>query len=210
MKRMACFISLAALLAFPLSAYEYPFSDTAVREAYFLGAANNEHTKTFLAQYTHFLPMPPSGPHVVSVALETPYVQMVEYASSALNFTAVDAAEKFLHGPNEFRVRVQIDLTASYTGFTSSDAAGAHLRSGDFWQDFPITLIQGGHAIPQRRIAGEPVYSSASDGGSSMLAGALVTVEYSGKRITSDPATVEIQTPDGQRVQSEFDLSQLK
>ena len=40
MSRTALSLILAALVAMPLCAYEYPVSDTAIRKAYFLGVAN--------------------------------------------------------------------------------------------------------------------------------------------------------------------------
>lgn len=209
MRRLSCLALIIGILAMPLGAYEYPFSDTAIREAYFLGAGNNAHTRTFLAHYTHSLPMPTSGPHVASITLETPYAQIVEYSSTALNFSAVDAVQEFLNAPARMRVRVQIDLTGSYTPIVSSDATGAHLRSPDFWQDFRVNLKQAGQAIPQRSVSGEPLYDSIADG-SATLRGAVMTLEYSAKKITSAPTMVEVVTPDGQQVQSEFDLSQLQ
>lgn len=210
MKRAACLLSVIAIAALPLSAYEYPLTDTAIREAYFRGAKNDERTHRFLKQYEHVLPMPKSGPHVATVALETPYGQIVRYTATALNFTAVDAVDKFAKAPARIRVRVQIDLTASYTAIISSDAAGTHLRSPDFWRDFKITLIQAGQAIPERHLIGEPLYIDGADGDGSSLSGAVVTLDYSAERITSDSATVEVRTPDGQEVRSDFDLARLQ
>ena len=58
---------LAALLAFPFpaSTFDTPLSDTAVREAYFLGQRRDETMSRFLEKYTMYLTPQKSGPHIV-------------------------------------------------------------------------------------------------------------------------------------------------
>lgn len=209
MRRIGLSLSFAALTAVPLSAYGYPVSDSAIREAYFLGARNNVHTQKFLAAYTHVLPMPKSGPHVATITLATPYAQIVDYSSKALNFSAVDAVDRFLNSPAQIRVEVEIDLTATYTPIVSSDAAGVHLRTEDFWRDFTIKLLEGKTEIEAQHIAGRAIYLGG-DVVSQTLSGAIVTLDYSAQKVSSDSVTVQVLTPDRQDVQSVFDLSQLR
>lgn len=202
---------LVAVVAAPLFAYEYPLSETAIRNAYFLGAANNKETQEFLARYTHVLPMPKSGPHVTAITLDTPYAEIVQYSTTARNFLAVDAVAKFLNLPAMFRVRVRIDLTASYTPIISSDAHGAVLRTDDFWRDFKINFIQAKTTTAAQHVKGEPIYvGTTSDGGGSTLSGAIVSLDYPATHVAVDVATVEVLTPDGQDVRSDFDIGQLQ
>ena len=204
-------VAFVAMFAAPLFAYEYPLSDTAIRKAYFLGAARNRDTQEFLAQYTHVLPMPKSGPHVAEITLDTPYARIVQYSTTARNFSAVDAVAKFLNAPAMVRVRVRIDLTASYTSIISSDAKGAHLRPDDFWRDFKVKFMQDGTEFPAQRVKGEPIYfGSSPDGGGSTLSGAIVWLDYPARHVASNTATVEVLTPDGQHVRSDFDLRRLR
>lgn len=208
MKRATFLAFIIVVLSLPISAYQYPLSDSGVREAYFRGARKDAHTQKFLARYTHYLPMPKSGPHVATITIETPYCQVVEYSMTAFNFSAVDAEQKFLDAPAWIRVRVEIDLTATYTPLISSDPTGIHLRPVDFWQDFKINLIQRGNTIPIQHLAGEPLYASVEDGGST-LTGATVTVDFPAAMVASDVTTVAVLGPDGQEVRSDFDLSRL-
>lgn len=204
-------VVLIGMITAPLFAYEYPLSDTAIRKAYFLGAANNKDTHEFLAQYSHVLPMPKSGPHVAEITLDTPYARIVQYSTTARNFSAVDAVAKFLNAPAIFHVRVRIDLTASYTAIISSDAKGARLRPDDFWRDFKVKFMQDGTEFPAQHVKGEPTYvGTSSDGGGSTLSGAIVSLDYPVKHVASDIATVEVLTPDGQLVRSDFDLRRLR
>jgi hypothetical protein len=53
-------------------------SDTAVREAYFLGQRHDESLTKFLNKYTVFPPPPKVGPYISSVAFFTPYAQVVQ------------------------------------------------------------------------------------------------------------------------------------
>jgi hypothetical protein len=208
--RNAISLIFVMMIAVPLFAYEYPLSDTSIREAYFLGAARSGKTANCLAEYSHAVPMPKSGPHVASVTVETPYAQVVEYSSTAINLSAVDAEQQFLNKPALVRVRVQIDLTATYAPIVSSDANGARLRSPDFWRDFRIKLLQGKKEIPAQSVEGSPIYVANDVEGGSSLSGAIVKLEYSAHKIASDSTTIEVLTPDGQDVQTEFDLMKLR
>jgi len=61
---------VAAVLSFPLGsaqAYEYPLSETQIRNAYFLGSGGPAKRAAFLKNYTHYLPVPRSGPQVALI-----------------------------------------------------------------------------------------------------------------------------------------------
>jgi hypothetical protein len=70
-----------ALIALPALAYQYPLSSSDIRNAYLLGYAKDQNTTSFFAQYARRLPLPETGPHVATIALRTPYVQVAELAS---------------------------------------------------------------------------------------------------------------------------------
>jgi hypothetical protein len=201
------FLLFAAL---PAPAHEYPLSARAIRDAYFLGKASAGKRAEFLAKYTQQLPMPKTGPHVSRIRLETPYAVVVERTSQTLsNYFAADAEKEFLGKPAVFRLHVQIDLTSSYAWQISAGPAGVQLRPDDFWRDFAIRLVQNA-ALEPRAIRGQPIYSFSGSGGVSVLLGAEVNLEYDAAEIQSAPATVEVDTPDGQHVQTTFDLAKLR
>jgi len=61
--RLLPLLLLAFVLALPpLLAYDTDLSDTAVREAYFLGQRNDEKTRAFFEPYTRHLPLPNPAP----------------------------------------------------------------------------------------------------------------------------------------------------
>ena len=192
------------------AAHEYPLSSTAIREAYFLGKESDAKRDEFFANYTQRSPMPKAGPHVSRIRLETPYAVVVERtASQALaNYVAGDAEEEFLGKPAVFRLRVRIDLTSTYPAQSATEA-GLRSRHEDFWRDFRIRLRQHAEIAPTN-VRGQPIYSIGSELGGSMLLGAEVELEYDASKIQSAPATVEVDTPDGQHVRAEFNLAKLR
>src|ERR1700675_2158384 len=66
------------ILAASSSAFDTPLSDTAVREAYFLGQHNDRSTAEFFPPYLRTLPPPRKGPYVAEGEIYTPYVQIIE------------------------------------------------------------------------------------------------------------------------------------
>jgi hypothetical protein len=195
------------LMTAPATAYEYPLSSTAIRDAYFLGKASTNKRAESLAKYTVYLPMPKSGPYVAVVVFETPYVIVTERTARALSgYFAQDAEEEFLGKPAICRVRVRIYLTSSYSWQLPSPPGTVRFRPDDFWREFSIRLVQDGQEITAKASSGSPLYSL--DVG--VLTGAEVGLEYDAAKIQSAPATVEVDTPDGQHVQTTFDLTKLR
>jgi len=202
--RPAFSILLIALFATqPNFAFDYPLSPEAIREAYFLGKQNPERRQAFLQPYKHSLPVPESGPQVGLIEVETPFVFIAEQVSATgTDYHAQDAEQEFLGKPGHFRVHVEIYFTATYPG--ANDTAES---LGKFWEDFTIHLKQKAE-IPALKVSGEPIYSDQTISG---YMGAKIDVDYNVKKI--DPGaltTIEVDTPDGQDVETIFDLSQLK
>jgi hypothetical protein len=199
------FVALA--IALPALAYDYPLSPEAIRDAYFLGKADSAKRAEFFANYTQHPPLPETGPYVSMIQLETPFAVIVERTAQALNYNAPDAAAEFEGKPAVFLLHVQIDLTDSYGPLISAGAHATRLRSGDFWHEFTIRLIQD-KEIRAQKIHGTPNYHYGTSGGA--LSGAEVDLEYDAAKIKSAPATVEVIAPDGQDLKATFDLGTLR
>lgn len=155
--------------------------------------------------------MPATGPRISSVEIETPFAIVVTRAGTATpNYLAPDAEEEFLGKPGSFRVHVRIDLTPSYSAVVTGEG-GLSRRPDDFWRDFTIRLMQKEEVHPQA-VQGQPLFDSAPDeDGTPVLSGAEVDLTYDPDKIdAASPLTVEVLTPDGQDVQTTFDLSQLR
>jgi len=138
--RLGMALALVALLAaVPTFAFNYPLSEEAIREAYFLGKADGAKRATFLAKYVHPLPMPDSGPYVSEIGLDTPFTQIAERAASAYNYHAPDAVEEFQNKPLCFRVRVDITLTSGYWPVPQSAYSSPYYQwVPDFWNDLAL------------------------------------------------------------------------
>src|SRR5580658_2262942 len=196
-------------------AFAYPLSSTAIREAYFLGNRNDEQTADYLSKYAHRFPMPPissiskTGPYVEEIGLETPFTQVVRHSQAAWNYHAPSAVEEFQGKPLPLRVHVDIVLTPSYSPIPDTTGTNLYQWVPDFWNDFKVKFIQDGKEIPARNTRGGPLYAYA-DFGTPYVTGAGIELEYDPEKIESDPVDIDVLTPDGQKIETTFDLARLR
>jgi hypothetical protein len=218
--RLLRFLLAAALLIPPSSsAYDVELSDTAVRNAYFLGQHRDQQTRTFFEPYIRRLPLPKSGPYVSEIRLLTPLAQVVEVSQTSSGvYSAQQAQLDYRARGDSILLEIHIEFTPTYNQIdaqrSSSNAAGEKgitLRTDDFWQDFRLGIKQKEGWIEPRSTHGEPQYALADGyGASGGLIGAWVWVEYDARNIPSDDTEVHVFTPDGQDVSVKFDLDKLK
>jgi hypothetical protein len=205
----------------------HPLSDSAVREAYFLGQRHDDKTRATLEQYSRRFPAPEKGPHVAEVQLYTPYAQIVQQSlEQIIGSSAQQAAVNFHKQKETIQLRVVILLTPTYSyAFASQESGkkqGFQFRSNDFWKDFSFSLRQRDKEIEPLSIFGEPQYQNQRNGPpgapnngqadprNAVLYGARVLLEYDATAVASDDAQIEVITPDGQHVVATFDLSRLR
>ena len=199
------------LVVQPASAYEHPLSSDAVRDAYFIGKANASKREAFLAKYTQHFARPKDGPYISLIRVITPFAFVMERtARSVLGFYAPDAVQQFYGKPIAVRVRVRINLTPSYGWQVHSRNGGVRLRSPNFWRKFSVQLIHGNRVLPPAARRGQPDYSFATGGSSSVLTGADIEMEYDPAEVRSAPATVVVQEPDGRKIEATFNLANLR
>lgn len=196
-------------IAIPVLAFSHPLSSTAIRDAYFLGAQNDERTAEFLAQYARRLPAPKTGPYVNEIGIDTPFTQIVRHALTTANYAAPDAVKEFQDKPMSVCVHVDIGFTPGYSPVPETSAPALYQWVPDFWNDFKVRLIQGNHAIPEQRRVGGPFYFYG-DGGTPLIVGAHIELRYDAEQIDADSTTIEVRTPNGQTVESTFDLARLR
>jgi hypothetical protein len=136
-------------------------------------------------------------------------VRRVQRASG--EYHAQEAEEEFLGKPGTFGVFVQIDFTQSFPDPSQFSPHGTNaVVMPAFWQDFKIRLKQDREIEPES-VEGGPSYSDVGPVDEYGFAGAEVDLDYDPAKIdASSPLTVEVLTPDGQDVQTTFDLSQLR
>jgi hypothetical protein len=211
---------LAILFLFPqnIPAADFPLTDIAVREAYFLGQRNDQRTTDFLKLYTRFLPLPDKGPYVSEIHLLTPYAQVVANSSRhSVGYSAQQAAADYRAHGDTFLLQIRLEFTATYSYDnavrTANDVAAEldrHLYPGDFWRAFRFALSQDDQPFEPSDVRADPIYVSSSEGTASTLHGAIVYLEFDADRFQSQPAQVEVITPDAQHVAAKFDLANLR
>jgi hypothetical protein len=217
--RLLPLLLLAFALALPpLLAYDTDLSDTAVREAYFLGQRNDDKTRAFFEPYTKHLSLPKSGPYISEMHLLTPLAQIVKVSSRTTGgYSAQQAQLDYRDRGDSLLLEVHIEFTPTYTQIDSvrpSNKNGAEkgivMRTEDFWQSFRYGIKQKEDWIDPRSVHGEPEYGSSDSYGSSLLIGAWVYLDYDARNVPSEDTEVHVFTPDGQDVSATFDLSKLR
>jgi hypothetical protein len=204
------------LLSSPTLGFNFPLSDEAIREAYFLGQRRDESMAQFLAKYKKTLPVPDSGPQIASVEFRTPFANLILVSSQRTNYSAQQAALDHRAHIDYVAITIQVQLTKSYSAFvaaptsTRSDSPiGYTPRSPDFWKDIDIQVVMDDKTLEPTDFTGEPNYRCGDEGGC-VLTGATLHLEIPAKLFTSESATVQIAPPEGPDVSVEFDLTSLR
>jgi hypothetical protein len=211
-------LALASLLIFaPASnAFDTPLSDTAVREAYFLGQRRDDTLPKLLGKYVVHLQPPRTGPYIESVSFFTPYILTALNSSQQVSiYSAQQAQLDHLKTPEMVRVTVQIFLTESYSAYnaivtrdSSHLPKGVFVRPADFWRDFRVRVFQKDAMVIPAAANGQPLFQ-CNDGGC-ILSGATLNFEYPAAAFRETSATVQIDPPEGDPVVVEFDLTSFR
>jgi hypothetical protein len=204
-------LSLAGFLFFalPTLAFDYPLSETSIRDAFLTG--NGNRNSELFVKYVHSFSAPDSGPYVASIRLETPYEEVAQRGATASNYHAEEAEQEFLGKKLPFRVAVEIQFTPTYPEPQNRESNGAYslLQSlPDYQNDFQIDVSQDNAIAPLSSRA----YLASSNFSNTIwgIQGIVIEQEFDPEKIDSSDLTVNVRTPDGQDVAATFDLSQLR
>jgi hypothetical protein len=218
-KPRIAFAILAVLLLIPpnSSAFDTPLSDTAVRDAYFLGQRHDNSLAQFFEKYTLHLARPVSGPYIESITFLTPFALTAYHTSQQPGiYSAQQAQLDHNKQPELVRVVAQISLTDTYGAFIltptnshSGSPRGITFRSWDFWRDFRFRVFNDDQLVIPSNAKGEPTYFCGYRGGCT-LTGATLTFEYPAAAFTESSATIQIDPPEGDPVVVDFDLSSFR
>lgn len=189
---VAC--SLALLLAFPACGYDSPLSQNEIRDAYFLGSRLDGLSFGLLEKYARTISELHEGTCISDARIETPFLQIAEYARSVPNYTSQDAVKDFYERPMVLRIFLDICYM--------SQAPPPNSVKIKFLQNkkeiFPISDTRDGYAEPINE------YSSLPNNGEK------AALEFRPGRLDSSTLTIQIETPNGQRVETEFNLSSIR
>ncbi len=101
-------LSMSLLNARGACGYDFPLSESAIRDAYFLGTRGPSQGSIFLGQYSHAVNQLKVGACTSAISLETPFAHVALHANKAVNYSAQDALKEFLGKPAVFRAHLEI------------------------------------------------------------------------------------------------------
>ena len=213
---LSCVFAITLTMPPPAAAFETPLSDTAVREAYFMGQRRDESMAHFFEKYSNNLTPPKTGPYISSVSFLTPYALLAQLsAQRPFGYSAQQAELDHRHRVETVKITVEIQLTDTYgavirnpTGRTSGTPWDYVSRPSGFWRDFQIQVSSDKKVLEPFSYTGEPDYI-CGDGGC-VLVGATVQLEFLADLFAPDSATIQIDPPEGDQVIVDFDLSAFR
>jgi hypothetical protein len=216
--RSLAVLSLTMVFGFtPSLALEFPISDTAVREAYFLGQRHDATLSSFYDKYAKYPAVPQTGPHIAAIRFLTPFAQLVEYSAQYHgNFSAQQALHDQRGKPELVKVIVQISLTTSYSAMVSTNSdsnsrAPSELspRRSDFWKNFQVVVYNANQPLAPFQSSGKS-NSLCGRSGPCRLTGASLELLFPADSFTSDTAVVRVIPPEGDAVSVDFSLPSLR
>src|SRR5258705_8463521 len=100
-------LSMSVLIANGAWGYDFPLSESAIRDAYFIGTKGPSQGGAFLGEYTHAVNELKVGACTSEISLETPFAHVAIHASKAVNYSAQDAVKEFLGKQVVFRMYLE-------------------------------------------------------------------------------------------------------
>lgn len=192
--RFRLFVLLVAVLvALPAAAYDFPLSPSAIREAYFLGTRQATLGATFLAEYAHKIPNLKAGAFTSEARIVTPFTQVAEYSSRTIGYSAQDAVKDFFGKPAE--VLMYLDICYM------TNAPPNAVR---------IKVIQNRKEITPESEDRSAYYPATDEYTRMPSIGEQIQLRFKAEKMDSSTLTIQIETPDGQHAETEFDLQTLR
>jgi hypothetical protein len=185
---------LGLFLALPAGAYDdIPHSASAIRDAYFLGTRHGGLTPDILAPYAHWIPKLKEGTCTSQARLETPFLQVADYAGKAVNYSSQDAVKEFYGKAMIFRVYLDICYQPN-----------ALLNA------IKIKAFQNKKEIVPLSTESNPYVPRVDEFATLPANGEQVRLEFKSNQIDSSTLHFRIDTPDGQHAEVDFDLQALR
>ena len=127
-----------------------------------------------------------------------------------MNSDVQEVEQQFASKEIPFLVRVGVNLTDTYPVPPPSGLPAFAVELPNFQKDFKIEFVQGDKKIDAEDTR---VYWLYSDTMSNVyqISGAIIEMQYDNEMIEPyDDATIKVQTPDNQDIETTFDLARLK
>jgi hypothetical protein len=176
-----------------VGAYDFPLSETSIREAYFLGVRPGNLSGDFLTQYTQKFPGLKVEEFVSFVRLETPFYQVVDYSGRTLAYSAQDAEKDFRDKPVALRMHFEICYMP--------DAPPNSVK---------IRILQNNKEVVPDSTK-RSAYFPPTDAYTRLPSiGEYIALEFKPEKFDSSTLTIVVDTPDGQHSQTEFDMQKIR
>jgi|HubBroStandDraft_1064217.scaffolds.fasta_scaffold02425_5 hypothetical protein len=188
-------ILLAAAVALPAFAYEYPLSSYAIRKAFLLGTGTRSHDADFYSGYWKSLKMPKERAVGSLVTIETPYLYVAEHSRDTPNYSAQEAIKEFLNNPMVFRVYLDVYFDPPEAGDP---------------QPVVVRLIQDKKEIASQATTRWPLFRFRDENTRQESAGEHVQIEYSGDKIKLSDLSIEVDAADGEHAEVTFDMAKVR
>jgi hypothetical protein len=211
-RRILAAIATALIAVTPVLAFQFPLSETASRAAYFLGQRHDNSLAEFLARYSKHLPPPKSGPYVSDIVFFTPFAQLVQHSSHQGIYSAQQAEAE---GPKNFG-SVEIAVYISFphpSSFPTYAIRPASMDTGhnpiESWTSYAVRVFDGKELRQPSSVFGQS-QNLCSQRGGCIRVGTVIRLTVPAELFSSDTATIEVTTPDGQVINVDFDLVSLR
>jgi hypothetical protein len=180
-------------LALSLNAYDdIPTSESAIRDAYFFGSRQGNLTPEFLARYSQRMPELKDGTCTSEVRLQTPFIEVANYASQDSNLSSQDAVKRFYGKQMVFRAYLNICYKPS-----------APLNA------IKVRVFQNKRQIIPISSESSPYVPRVTELTTLPADGEQIRLEFKSNQIDSSSLVFRIETPDKQHAEVNFDMQTL-
>jgi len=195
-------LALCAVLSLNALAFNSFLQPEEVRDAYSLGqSSNHEEIANFYSQYVHKFRYPANNPvvYVMSAEFQTPYEQIVSRSQQTIHYSKFQANDDYRANSDLVIVKVEFSLRLNYAG--------------------PIPPADGFKVFVSQARSIEPDKTTNTATCNPYDIGANtdcqtyvreILLQFDAGQFGPGAANIKIQTPDGQTVQTKFNLDKLK
>jgi hypothetical protein len=195
LRAMGLAVLFSVSVVVPAPAFDGELSPPqAIREAYFLGTRRGGLAPEFLARYSSWVKELHEGSCTSEIRVETPFLQVANYASKVLNYTSQDAVKDFEHKPLNFRIFLNI----------------CYMREAPAPSAVRIKILQNKKKIVPLSDTRAPYAEPLNEYGTLPPNGEKVEMEFAGRQIDSSTLSIQIDRPDDQHVTTQIDLQNVR
>jgi hypothetical protein len=185
---------LGFVLASPGFSFDFPLTDSSIRDAYFLGTRQSGVSPDVLKQYSRGIDELHQGNCISKARIETPFLQIAEYVGSIPNYSAQDAVKELSGRPTKLRVFLDI----------------CYMREAPPPNSVKLKFIQNKKEVLPATDVRSAFAERFSETSFLLPNGERAELEFDPKKLDSSTLTILIDTPSGQHAETTFDLQSLR